>query len=535
MASSLKAYVNMTAIRQVLGSVILQPGLIKEHKIVQTDFVEPLHRLIFAAVNNLKNKGAEIIDAATIDAYLSNYESQYKIFTKDEVGVNFIERVTEMAEPDNIDYYVDQLKKFSLLRSLKKNGIDVSEYFDPNEVDPKENEKKREKLDNDSIQDIANFFKSKFLKATAEFQLSGDRDSKKAGVGGHEQKEKWKKFSSWGIGYSSAFLTTILHGLRGGRFCVKSGGTGFGKTRTSLGDLCYACSPKMYNLKTGEWDINPNGTNNGGLYIGTEMELLEEIDPILWACISGVPQEHIEFNMYEEGEEERVDEAIRILEEEANIWLEYVPEYNSDLLEDIILTHKVQHGIKHVWFDYIHTTAELNAEYAVQNKVKMNVREDMVLSNLSNKIKNMARRYNISIEAGTQVNGDFKNEENRDQTIVSGSKAIINKADGAMIGMPPTKKELNKIEPILRRMVGGLIPNVCYSVYKNRGGKWVKVKVWVYIDYDTMRTTDLFCTDYSYSLIEVPKTYINVVDGERRTTEKFAQINDFQTGFKDEE
>ena len=46
MASSLKAYVNMTAMRQVLGSVILQPGLIKEHKIVQTDFVEPLHRLI---------------------------------------------------------------------------------------------------------------------------------------------------------------------------------------------------------------------------------------------------------------------------------------------------------------------------------------------------------------------------------------------------------------------------------------------------------------------------------------------------------
>ena len=98
------AYVNMTAIRQVLGSVILQPGLIKEHKIVQTDFVEPLHRLIFAAVNNLKNKGAEIIDVATIDAYLSNYESQYKIFTKDEVGVSFIERVTEMAEPNNIDY-----------------------------------------------------------------------------------------------------------------------------------------------------------------------------------------------------------------------------------------------------------------------------------------------------------------------------------------------------------------------------------------------------------------------------------------------
>ena len=51
-----------------------------------------------------------------------------------------------------------------------------------------------------------------------------------------------------------------------------------------------------YDKTLGKWCENPNGTYNGALYIGTEMELLEEIDPILWAYIADVPQDHIEFN-----------------------------------------------------------------------------------------------------------------------------------------------------------------------------------------------------------------------------------------------
>lgn len=155
------------------------------------------------------------------------------------------------------------------------------------------------------------------------------------------------------------------------------------------------------------------------------MELLEEIQPILWAYIADVPQEHIMFNTYEKGEEERVDKAIRILEKEANIWLEYVPEYDLNALERIIDEHTSKHGINHVFFDYVHTTASLIGEYSSQIKAKMNLREDQVLANLSNKLKEMCRKYDISIDTWTQVTGDFKNEQNRDQTIVRGSKAII--------------------------------------------------------------------------------------------------------------
>ena len=521
--SKLLSYVNKQAIREVLGSLLQEPSLIREYKIVQNDFPETFHKLIFAAINNLYKNGAEEIDAVAIDEYLSHYETQYQVFIKNE-GISFLEKIQEMALQSNFKYYYDQLKKFSLLRSYVEHGISVEEFFDPDEINPEVIEKQRKQLDEYTIQDIINHYKKKHSRVIAPFLNTEGQDSKKAGVGGHEQKEKWKQDTAWGIGYACAYLTTALHGIRKRRFNIKSAGTGVGKTRTSIADIGYACSPYYYDKSLDKWCENPNGKSNGGLYIGTEMELLEEIDPILWAYIADVPQDHIEFNLYEDGEEERVDKAIDILEHEANIWFEYVPEYDANTLEEIIETHKLEHDIEYVWFDYISATVELNSEYAAESKTKMVVREDQVLANLSKKLKNFTRKFDVSIDSFTQVTGDFKNEANRDQTIVRGAKAIIDKADGAMIAMPPTEKELKKIEPITRELINKPTPNLVYSLYKNRGGKWNKIKIWLYIDYSTMRVHDLFVTDYEYKLIkDMEKTYIDVNDEEYASTK--ANIN----------
>jgi len=510
--SKLTSYVNKQAIREMLGCLLQEPSLLREYKIVQNDFPETFHKLIFAAINNLFKNGAETIDSVAIDEYLSHYETQYQIFLNNQ-GIDFLEKVEDMAIQTNAKYYFEQLKKFSLLRSYEESGIDVSEFFDPSEIEPITIERQRTFLDECSIQDIINHFKKKQLKISAPFIMNEGRDSKKAGVNGHEQKEKWKNDTAWGIGYSSAYLTTALHGLRRRKFSVKSAGSGVGKTRTAIADIGYSCSPYLYDSEIKKWCKNSNGMNNGGLYIGTEMELLEEIDPILWAYIADVPQEHIEFNMYEDDEEERVDEAIRILEHEANIWFEYIPQYDSNMLEEVIEEHKIKHNIGHVWFDYIHSTVELNSEYSTESKTRMTVREDQVLAALSTKLKALTRRYDVSLDSSTQISGDYKNDANRDETIVRGAKSIIDKADSAMIAMPPSEKELKKIESLLREMLSRPTPNLVYSLYKNRGGKWNKIKIWLHVDYDTMRTYDLFVTDNEYRLIkDIEKTYINIED-----------------------
>lgn len=91
-----------------------------------------------------------------------------------------------------------------------------------------------------------------------------------------------------------------------------------------------------------------------------------------------------------------------------------------------------------------------------------------------------------------------------------------------MVVTRPTTKELKLLEPIIRKQVSKhnipTTPNLCYSVYKNRGGKLNNVKIWMYIDYDTMRVHDLFMTDYEYQIKDATKLYLGVNEDEKVVT-----------------
>ena len=423
--AKIKQCQSKSAIREVLGCLLQDPSLLSNHKIVKEDFVEAFHKVLFVAINNKYQAKATKLDSYIIEDYLkTTFPTKYGIFKRNN-GTLYIDKAKEMATIGNFEDNFQELKKYSALRELLKNGIDVSEYFDPDEADPDKVESQRELFENSSVDDIINYYKGKIISISQMFSTRYGRDSVKAGSAEAKlQKELWKKKKDFGLSYSSNFLTAVTNGIRKKRFTVSSAGTGTGKTRISVANICHSFVPKYYDENKGEFVTNPHGTQNGALYIGTEMELIEEIEPILWAYIAKVPEEHITQNLYEPGEEARVDEAIRILDEEANIWLEYVPDYNIELLEAVIEEHVTKHHINHVFFDYIHTTTDLISEYQSQAKAKMQVREDQVLGNLSNKLKEMCRKYNISIDTWTQVTGDFKNENNRDQTIVRGRRKL---------------------------------------------------------------------------------------------------------------
>ena len=114
---------------------------------------------------------------------------------------------------------------------------------------------------------------------------------------------------------------------------------------------------------------------------------------------------------YVDDEEERVDMAIKILAEEGKIYEVYCPDYNFEKLESIIEEHVHKYEIGYVFFDYIHTTADLIAEYAEKASRSMAIREDQVLAELSTKLKNLCRMYNVSFDTCTQVSVFLKSPE----------------------------------------------------------------------------------------------------------------------------
>ena len=92
----------------------------------------------------------------------------------------------------------------------------------------------------------------------------------------------------------------------------------------------------------------------------------------------------------------------------------------------------------------------------------------------------------------------------------STSKAIADKVDLGMVMLPVSEADKLGIEQIVAKNQGFLPePNLVYHVYKNRRGKLNHIRVFVYFDYSTCRTTDLFVTDNNYNLIDVDSTLVS--------------------------
>ena len=272
----LKAYQSKSAIRQVLGCLLQNPLLLASYKLTKDDFVEAFHKIVFVGINNLFNAGTTVIDSNILEEYLKNeYPSKYLIYAKNS-GSLYIDKAIEVAIPENFNTNYNEVRKYSLLRELLKQDIDVSEFFDPEEIDSLVKDKQRDLFERSSLDDIIDYYKGKLFGLSQQYSTRSTRDSVKAGsADAKKQKELWKLKPQVGLEYCSNYLTTVTNGLRKKKFTVMSAGTGTGKTRISIANICRAFAPKYYDPKQKKFVENPHGTQNAALYIGTEMELIE--------------------------------------------------------------------------------------------------------------------------------------------------------------------------------------------------------------------------------------------------------------------
>lgn len=463
------------------------------------DFVIKKYQAIYSSMYNLYILGNDNIDIKDIVAYFKEQQEMYDKFIEDG-GMDILYQICFDETSINFDYHYSQIKKYSLLRDLVKNGIEIKEIYDK-DLPPDKFEKQLSKFNAMSLEDIIKFYESKINSIENKYQNLVDKSCINVGDNIENLYYELQTIPEIGFPLDGEIYNTITRGARLKKLYIDSGASGTGKSRRMVGNAVHLGIPMYYDIETDEW-IN-TGIENKVLYITTELEH-EEIQTLVLAYITGINEEKILNNRYSEEERERIELAIQYIKQYNNLIIEFLPNPNLTSIKTIIKKHSLQDDVQYVFYDYIHITTGLTEGRDKQT------RDDVILMLLSDTLKNLANELNIHISTATQLNGDYEEKEIKNQNLIRGSKAIIDKADIGAITLPVNNAEQD-LGRALSLKLQTIEPNFITDIYKNRRGKWTGIRIWRYIDLGTCRTIDCFITDRKNEPIDFNGIKVQVI------------------------
>lgn len=487
------------AIYTVIGSICQDTELLKntDTQLRPEDFMQSLHKIVFKAINNIvfNASGDKVtnVTAVDIDNYLSSYPTQYKVWNEQD-GYEYIQNCLKHANKETYWQSYDLLKKMSVLRAYVEEGFDISDLYDWESEDYFEKEKSIQELRKMELKDIFEYFTLKNLRVKDDFNIETDIKNFKAGQNITELLDKTKEGRGYGYPTSCGYENSAFGGLKKGKFLLRSGSTGSMKSSFQIRDMIDVAVNKIY--KNEKW--MDNGISIPSLFISTELDE-ENLNYMALSYLTGINRNVIKFGLFNKEQRDLLEEAGKILEE-SPFYLVHMPNYTITDMEDTIERHVLDYNVQYVAFDYIENKSSLQRSI---NELYGSVqREDQVLLYLSDKLKNVAEKYDISIQSATQLNRSGVGRDMQMNTnALRGGSAIADKVDVGMILHKAKESDLEKVQEIIEDSGFGNEPNMMRFLYKNREGI-PEVIFFTYLDKSTIREECLFATDYDYNIIE---------------------------------
>ena len=501
------------AVLQVIGSLMKKPSLLSEkdkYNLQPNDFESRFERYIFIAILNSYNNGAQTLSEIDIDNYLMEHKDQYLLFQQNN-GISYLQDALDMSTPENFEYYYNRIKKFNCLKDLKKSGFDISEFYEENELNPKQFEI-NQRFETLKPKDIFDGLKRRIYKVEGEY-VEGDASiTTDVSVGIDELLEKLKNSPDAGARFQGKYFNTVTRGARKGKYYLVSFPSGGGKTRLLLGEACYLAFPMRYSWETMEWKITGNSEKT--LFIATE-QTKEEIQTMIVAYLTGINEDVILYGHFTKEQQTIIEEAKEVIKKyKNNLMIVQIPMPSVEIVKSVVRQNCIINDIKNVFFDYIFSNPALLNEFR-----DLKIREDVALLMLSTALKDLAVEQDVFMMSATQLNSSQDTNEKgiKNQNSIRGSKSIVDKADIAMIGGLVPDDQRDQIAPYVAKYG---MPTQVYDVYKVRRGKWTNLKIWSNVDLGTCRRSDVFVTDSNIKEIEVPVMEVNFDDN-------YGQYDDF--------
>lgn len=490
--------------RQIIGCIMKNPLLLVNNKILVEDFgSNRMARILFINIRNLFTNGAKTIEPLEVEQEIERHETSSVIY-KQERGFEVLKESFEIAKEENFPLYYTKLKKLALLRELKKKGYDISPYYKEEHETVREESETIERFDNSTVEDILDYVEGNFNKIKRDF-LNGRKEDSQASKGIDELIDSFLEQPEMGVELCGAMYNTAMMGARLGKYYLRSGKSGLGKSRLTVFDICKICFPVYWSHKKNcfvkeldeEGSIRPARKS---LIITTELSK-DEIQTMILAYLSGVNEKKILMGSYESGELDRVRFAAKIIKQyQEDLFIDEVADPNLTNIQSLIRKYATVDKVQYVGYDYIYTSPSL------LNQFDGKIREDTALMLLSTQLKDLAKEYNLFITTATQVNADAMNSEGfKDEQSIRSAKSIVDKIDCGAIMVKVEEKECNFLNANLReagKAPPTRMPTVRFDIYKNRRGQYKNVSIWSYINLGTGEREDLYITTMSGKIIK---------------------------------
>ena len=506
------------AVLQVIGSLMKKPSLLSEkdkYNLQPSDFESRFERYIFIAILNSYTNGAQSLSEIDIDNYLMEHKDQYLLFQQNN-GISYLQDALDMSTPENFEYYYNRIKKFNCLKDLKKSGFDISEFYEENELNPKQFEI-NQRFETLKPKDIFDGLKRKIYKVEGEYTEGDASITTDISDGIDELLEKLKNSPDAGARFQGKYFNTVTRGARKGKYYIVSFPSGGGKTRLLLGEACYLAFPMRFSWETMEWKITGNAEKT--LFIATE-QAKEEIQTMVVAYLTGINEDVILYGHFTKEQQTIIDQAKEVIKKyKNNLMIVQIPMPSVEIVKSVIRQNCIVNDTKNVFFDYIFSNPALLNEFR-----DLRIREDVALLMLSTALKDLAVEQDVFMMSATQLNSSQDTNEKgiKNQNSIRGSKSIVDKADIAMIGGLVPDDQRDQIAPYVAKYG---MPTQVYDVYKVRRGKWTNLKIWSNVDLGTCRRSDVFVTDSNIKEIEVPIMEVNFDDNYGQYDEFVHHLN----------
>ena len=495
-----------------------KPSLLSEkdkYNLQPSDFESRFERYIFIAILNSYTNGAQSLSEIDIDNYLMEHKDQYLLFQQNN-GISYLQDALDMSTPENFEYYYNRIKKFNCLKDLKKSGFDISEFYEENELNPRQFEI-NQRFETLKPKDIFDGLKRKIYKVEGEYTEGDASITTDISVGIDELLEKLKNSPDAGARFQGKYFNTVTRGARKGKYYIVSFPSGGGKTRLLLGEACYLAFPMRFSWETMEWKITGNAEKT--LFIATE-QAKEEIQTMVVAYLTGINEDVILYGHFTKEQQTIIDQAKEVIKKyKNNLMIVQIPMPSVEIVKSVIRQNCIVNDTKNVFFDYIFSNPALLNEFR-----DLRIREDVALLMLSTALKDLAVEQDVFMMSATQLNSSQDTNEKgiKNQNSIRGSKSIVDKADIAMIGGLVPDDQRDQIAPYVAKYG---MPTQVYDVYKVRRGKWTNLKIWSNVDLGTCRRSDVFVTDSNIKEIEVPIMEVNFDDNYGQYDEFVNHLN----------